>query len=93
MSNHKLPQGWPEEGHFTKTYRPYGIRVTRAQLDRIDSIENCTVVRERGKDPYVYVNTTEGKLEMTIGGWILKDSDGNPYPVSHEEMINMYKPI
>ena len=93
---------WPIRGRFRKKYQPYAVRICEETLGEIAEYEDCTVMRagphhpdddeERGDFLFVVVETTEGTLQIDEG-WIAEDSQGEHYPVSHDEFRRIYQPI
>jgi hypothetical protein len=85
---------WPIRGRFRKKYQPYAVRVCEETIDEIAEYDDCRIMRDEDGDPLgVEVRTTEGSLDIGMKGWVAEDSQGEHYPVSHDEFRRMYEPI
>ena len=92
---------WPIRGRFRKKYQPYAVRICEETLGEIADYDDCQVMRagphwdgseDEGEFLCVVVHTSEGTLEIK-DGWIAEDSQGEHYPVSHEEFRRIYEPV
>ena len=90
---------WPIRGRFRKQHQPYAVRICAATLHEIDNYDDCEVIvagpkheEERGAFLHVFVKTTEGTLTIK-DGWIAEDSQGEHYPIAHDEFRRIYEPV
>jgi hypothetical protein len=70
-----------------------------ATLNEIGKYDDCEVVvagpeheKKDGAFLYIVVETTEGTLTIKEG-WIAEDSQGEHYPISHDEFRRIYEPV
>jgi hypothetical protein len=91
---------WPIRGRFRKQHQPYAVRICAETLDEIAKYDDCQIMLAGPKHPdkepgaflKVVVETTEGKLTIK-DGWIAEDSQGEHYPISHDEFRRIYEPV
>ena len=82
------------KGHFQKQHQPYGVKVCQENISQIEGFDDCRIMRDEDGDPLgVEVKTTEGSLDIGMGGWIFEDADGEHYPISQDQVNAMYEPV
>jgi hypothetical protein len=99
MPDPEQKSDWPIRGRFQKRHQTHAVRICTATLHEIDNYDDCEVIvagpkheYEEGAFLHVFVETTEGTLTIK-DGWIAEDSQGEHYPISHDEFRRIYEPV